>query len=264
MMRLLTGSPAIGLMLAFCPPRSASAASNTATTLIPLDGPNQLETHMFLNCFKSDGHCDFTAGADIRTPDGVTGFPHDLWARQTTEIRSSNRLAYLDAHANGQYERVMKSMGPTRSPPSTSLKVRRTSTRRPAASTPPIGRRASPRPTPTSSPAPTFRWSTPGSTSPRPAPARRRSSPSASRLRSGLWLPRNHSHSGNLAAKRLLAGQPKQPFGGHGEQDLLGPPRDRQAPGVQKVEHGASLSARRSTRPPPSATSMVNSASACR
>ena len=47
----------------------------------------------------------------MRTPDGVTGFPPDLWARQTTEIRSSNRMAYLDAHANGQYERVMKSKG---------------------------------------------------------------------------------------------------------------------------------------------------------
>ena len=45
------------------------------------------------------------------TPDGVAGFPPGLWARQTTEIRSSNRLAYLDTHASGQYERVMKSMG---------------------------------------------------------------------------------------------------------------------------------------------------------
>jgi len=111
MMRLVTGSTAIGLMLTFLPTPICAAASNTATTLIPLDGPNQLETHMFLNCFKSDGHCDFTAGADMRTPGGVTGFPHDLWARQTTAIRSSDRMAYLDAHANGQYERVMKSMG---------------------------------------------------------------------------------------------------------------------------------------------------------
>jgi hypothetical protein len=47
----------------------------------------------------------------MRTPDGVTGFPPSLWARQTTEIRSTNRLAYLDAHATGQFERVMKSMG---------------------------------------------------------------------------------------------------------------------------------------------------------
>jgi len=98
-------------MLALVPAGLARAASNTATTLFPLDGPNQLETHTFLNCFISDGHCDFTAGADMRTPDGVAGFPNDLWARQTVEIRSSNRMAYLDAHASGQYERVHKAMG---------------------------------------------------------------------------------------------------------------------------------------------------------
>ncbi|EUA23506.1 hypothetical protein I553_5709 [Mycobacterium xenopi 4042] len=47
----------------------------------------------------------------MRTPDGVTGFPPDLWSRQSTEIRSTDRLAYLDVHANGQFERVMKSGG---------------------------------------------------------------------------------------------------------------------------------------------------------
>lgn len=111
MNRLMTGMTVVGSALALLPAPAAGAASNTATTLFPLDGPNQLETRTVLNCFKSDGHCDFTAGADMLTPDGVTGFPPGLWARQTTEIRSSNRLAYLDAHATGQYERVMKSMG---------------------------------------------------------------------------------------------------------------------------------------------------------
>ncbi|MGZ4562780.1 MAG: hypothetical protein ACXVX6_04215 [Mycobacterium sp.] len=111
MKRLITGFAVVGSALTFLPGPVAGAASNTTTTLFPLDGPNQLETRAILNCFKSDGHCDFTAGADMLTPDGVTGFPPGLWARQTTEIRSSNRLAYLDAHANGQYERVMKSMG---------------------------------------------------------------------------------------------------------------------------------------------------------
>jgi hypothetical protein len=111
MMRSVMGLATVGLTLVSLSAPVAGAASNTATTLFPLDGPNQLETHMFLNCFKSDGHCDFVAGADTRTPDGVIGFPSGLWARQTTEIRSNNRMAYLDAHANGQYERVMKSMG---------------------------------------------------------------------------------------------------------------------------------------------------------
>jgi hypothetical protein len=111
MMRLITGFAVVGSILAFLPAPIALAASNTATTLTPLDGPDQLETHIFLNCLKSDGHCDFTAGAEMCTPDGVTGLPPGLWARQTTEIRSTNRLAYLDAHATGQFERVMKSMG---------------------------------------------------------------------------------------------------------------------------------------------------------
>ena len=98
-------------MLTLAPPAISPAASNTATTLFPLDGPNQLETHTRLNCSNPIGTCDFTAGADMRTPDGVTGFPPDLWARQTTEIRSTNRLAYLDAHATSQFERVMKEGG---------------------------------------------------------------------------------------------------------------------------------------------------------
>ena len=47
----------------------------------------------------------------MKTPDGVTGFPHDLWSRQSTEVRSTDRLAYLDVHATAQYDRVMKEGG---------------------------------------------------------------------------------------------------------------------------------------------------------
>jgi hypothetical protein len=78
MMRLITGFAVVGSMLTFLPIPVSPAPSNTAATLTPLDGPNQLETHIFLNCLKSDGHCVFTAGADMRTPDGVTGFPPGL------------------------------------------------------------------------------------------------------------------------------------------------------------------------------------------
>lgn len=111
MIRPVTGVAVVVAVLGLAPAGTASAASNTATTLSPLDGPNQLETHITLDCFKNGGFCNFTAGADMLTPDGVAGFPNDLWARQTTEIRSSNRLAYLDAHASGQNERVNKAMG---------------------------------------------------------------------------------------------------------------------------------------------------------
>jgi hypothetical protein len=47
----------------------------------------------------------------MRTPDGVTGFPSDLWSRQSTEIRPTNRLAYLDVHATAQFDKVMKEGG---------------------------------------------------------------------------------------------------------------------------------------------------------
>jgi hypothetical protein len=111
MKRLISGFAVASSMLSFLPAPYGSAASNTAVTDFPLDGPNQLETHTILDCYKADGHCDFTAGADMRTPDGVAGFPPGLWARQSTEIRSTNRLAYLDAHATSQFERVMKEGG---------------------------------------------------------------------------------------------------------------------------------------------------------
>ncbi|CAM4104497.1 hypothetical protein MB901379_04456 [Mycobacterium basiliense] len=110
-MKRLMASPALaGLMLMFLPHPTSAAASNTATTLFPIDDATQLETHSFVDCHPN-GSCDFVAGANLRTPDGPAGFPPGLWARQTTEIRSSNRLAYLDAHATSQFERVMKAGG---------------------------------------------------------------------------------------------------------------------------------------------------------
>ena len=101
-MRLATAIAGAGLMLVLVPPAVSPAASNNATNLFPLDGPNQLETYARLDCHGPTGSCDFTVGADMKTPDGVTGFPHDLWSRQSTEVRSTDRLAYLDVHATAQ------------------------------------------------------------------------------------------------------------------------------------------------------------------
>ncbi|ETZ97527.1 hypothetical protein I547_6978 [Mycobacterium kansasii 824] len=78
MKRLLPGAPIVaaitGVLLAVAPAPQSQAASNTATTLFPVDDTTQLETHTFVNCHPN-GSCDFVAGADLRTPDGVTGFP---------------------------------------------------------------------------------------------------------------------------------------------------------------------------------------------
>ena len=41
----------------------------------------------------------------------MTGFPNDLWSRQSTTIRPSDRLTYLDVHATAQYDRVNKDGG---------------------------------------------------------------------------------------------------------------------------------------------------------
>jgi hypothetical protein len=100
-----------GLMLAMAPPAVSPAASNTATTLFPLDDGTQLETFARLDCHPVIGSCDFTVGADRRTSDGVTGFPPDLWSRQSTQMRPTDRLAYLDVHAAAQFDRVHKEGG---------------------------------------------------------------------------------------------------------------------------------------------------------
>jgi hypothetical protein len=111
MKRLVTALAGVGLMLALAPPAISPAASNTATTSVPLNDGTQLETRAVLDCHRATGSCDFTVGPDRRAGDGVTGFPSDLWSRQSTDIRSTDRLAYLDVHATAQYDRVFKEGG---------------------------------------------------------------------------------------------------------------------------------------------------------
>jgi hypothetical protein len=111
MMRLVTALAGVGLMLVLTPPAHSLAASNTATSLIPLNDGSQLETRATLDCHSANGSCDFTVGADRRTGDAVDGFPHDLWSRQSTDIRSMDRTLYLDVHATSQYDRVFKEGG---------------------------------------------------------------------------------------------------------------------------------------------------------
>ena len=111
MKRLVTALAGVSLMLALTPPALAPAASNTATSLIPLNDGSQLETRATLNCHSANGSCDFIVGAGRRTGYAVDGFPHDLWSRQSTDIRSMDRTLYLDVHATAQYDRVFKEGG---------------------------------------------------------------------------------------------------------------------------------------------------------
>ncbi len=100
MKRLLAVLTGLLAALALVPPAVSAAGSGTKTTLFPVNEADQLETHSWLDC-KAAPNCDFIAGVQLRTPGGVTGFPSGLWARQSTEVRSSDRSVYLDVHTVG-------------------------------------------------------------------------------------------------------------------------------------------------------------------
>jgi hypothetical protein len=101
MRRLVAVLAGFVLALTLTPPTPATAAGDTATTLLPVDDTDQLETHSWVDCKVAGAHCDFIAGVQLRTPEGVAGFPPDLWARQSTDVRSNKRSTYLDVHTAG-------------------------------------------------------------------------------------------------------------------------------------------------------------------
>ena len=78
-------------------PSTASAASNTATTSIPVDPANTIEMHVTANCVQAENKCYFNTTANLLTPDGHTGFPGDTWARQTITLRSPDREVWQEA-----------------------------------------------------------------------------------------------------------------------------------------------------------------------
>ena len=102
---------ALVLAVALLPPAVSTAAANNADTSFPIDESTQLEMHTTANCVPADKQCYFTAAADLRTPKGITGFPNDLWARQTTTIRSSNRMSYPETQVVAANTRVFKAGG---------------------------------------------------------------------------------------------------------------------------------------------------------
>ncbi|HEX7322375.1 MAG TPA: hypothetical protein VF299_05475 [Mycobacterium sp.] len=115
-MKRLLAAAGIGLVpmltMTLLPPGVAVAGTATKVTLFPVGDGNQLETHTWVECNLPITTCNFTAGVQLRTPDGVEGFGDKLWARQSTEVRSSNRSAYLDVHADGGPEtKVFKEGG---------------------------------------------------------------------------------------------------------------------------------------------------------
>jgi hypothetical protein len=94
------------------PTAVSSAALDTADASIPVDPVTTLEMHTSANCVKAENNCYFTAGANLRTPEGPIGFPDDLWGRQTTTLRSMHRGVYLDSDFDAPNTRMFKSIGP--------------------------------------------------------------------------------------------------------------------------------------------------------
>jgi hypothetical protein len=95
MKRLIAAGSAVLLAAALTPSASASAASNSAVTSIPVDPATQIEMHVTADCAGT--RCVFNTTANLLTPDGPTGFPDDAWARQTITLRSSDRSAWQEA-----------------------------------------------------------------------------------------------------------------------------------------------------------------------
>ena len=82
---------------AYAQPASASAASNSAVTSIPVDPATQIEMHVTANWCADGPGAYFNTTANLLTPDGPTGFPDDAWARQTITLRSSDRDVWQEA-----------------------------------------------------------------------------------------------------------------------------------------------------------------------
>jgi hypothetical protein len=92
-------------------PAVSSAATDVRDTSFPLPDGGLLEVHVTANCPLAEKQCHFTVAANRRFGDSIEGFPGDLWARQTTTIRSSNRLNNLETQVVADNTRQYKEMG---------------------------------------------------------------------------------------------------------------------------------------------------------
>lgn len=69
----------------------ANAAIDTANSSIPVNPAQTLEMHVTANCVTAEGTCYFDTAANLLAPEGVIGFPGELWARQSTTLRTMDR-----------------------------------------------------------------------------------------------------------------------------------------------------------------------------
>jgi hypothetical protein len=92
------------------PTALSSAAVGTDDKSVPLDPATSLEMHTTVNCIAAEANCLFNTSFDLRGPGGPMGFPGDLWARQTTTLRTMDRSVYLQADFDAPDTRMFKSL----------------------------------------------------------------------------------------------------------------------------------------------------------
>ncbi|BBY45475.1 hypothetical protein A5765_08700 [Mycolicibacterium celeriflavum] len=89
---------------------TASAAVDTADVSIPVDPATSLEMHSTANCIAAEAKCLFDARANLRRGPDILGFPGDLWARQTTTLRTMDRGVYINFNFDAPNTRSFKSL----------------------------------------------------------------------------------------------------------------------------------------------------------
>jgi hypothetical protein len=92
------------------PVPSAGAAVDTKVATIPVNAAQTLEMSATANCVTVEARCFVNTQANLRAPEGVVGFPGDLWARQTTTLRTMDRTVYTHFTFNVPNTRSFKSL----------------------------------------------------------------------------------------------------------------------------------------------------------
>ena len=100
---------AIGMALVGPTPQAA-AAIDTAVATIPVNAAQTLEMAATANCITAEARCLVNTQANLRAPEGVIGFPGDLWARQTTTLRTMDRSVYINFSFRTPNTRSFKSL----------------------------------------------------------------------------------------------------------------------------------------------------------
>lgn len=103
-------SAAVATLAVVASTPTASAAIDTADASIPVNPTTTLEMHVTANCIAAESNCLWTTAANLRSPEGVIGFPGDLYARQTTTVRTMDRGVFVETQFNAANTRLFKSL----------------------------------------------------------------------------------------------------------------------------------------------------------